>query len=164
MSYNDDLIKHQKSHPTPGVGQYKVQEMQKKYNMVRPKQTSDKNERLNDIERHSSEVPGFIYNVDKGYTQTLPKSLSTKIMPAVNLPQKITGKGPGYYEYINSFRQTQEFNPKFNPIVARSPRKTYLDTEIKLRKNQVGPGTYRNVERAHTRLSPPPASIKMKRH
>lgn len=126
---------------------------------------------VDDARWKAMQVPGFKYEIASGVKITKPKVFELKIQPAKEKPESCLkikkGQDPciGFYNDEESFRKTQlRFNSRKMVVTTLSKKTTFVDDAVRSRKALLAPNHYSNLERSFSRISPPPISIRKRRH
>ena len=132
-----------------------------------------------DSQYRAKQVPDFKYDIHPAQKLVKPKIYQLKFVPDKNKDQNpykiIKSKEPtvGSYNDPQSFRKTQLHSyerDKF--LINKGPKigKSFgscvgqIELFVKLKKGVPGPGTYKNVESAYSRISTSPPTLRSRRH
>lgn len=136
-----------------------------------PKSTTGQMLMNDDCKYKSMQTPGAKYDTQKGYDYTHDRVFKLKIIPDKNADKNkykiVKSKLPdmGSYkvnEAINKLRPDTDFKV----FIGKSPKKSFLDGHVKLKKINPPPGHYPldKLANAWNRISSSPNSIRVKRH
>ena len=115
----------------------------------------------------AEQTPGAKYNPEYGLTRPKVFQVNIRADPDAGKDKYkiVKSKDPdmGAYNALDCYKKTQLNSSMQKVIVAKSPKKNYLDFATNSKKGVPAPGTY-NPEKSYARLSTSPPQIRTRRH